>query len=104
MGKMFKFEIYQLPSGNQLSFMPWFWVKDKFSFADYEMVYDANVTVDNQEYLLDSLFSKFNINRPEDFTGHSLSVSDIIKVYGYGENGEDEYYFCDAMGWQKVEV
>lgn len=44
-------------------------------FKKYEKVYDCQ-RLDN--YTFDEVFHEFNINRPEDFHGHSLSISDII--------------------------
>ena len=45
---------------------------------------------------LDSIYRKFNLDRPEDFTGHSLSVSDVIVVQSKeGANA----YFVDSFGF-----
>ena len=30
--------------------------------------------------MLEELYAKFNVSRPDDFTGHSLSVSDIVAL------------------------
>lgn len=76
------FEIYQLKSGDEmhgLRFMPYEFVEksgSKPAFANYEKVYEGNAadlsgTVGSK---LESLFEKFNLDRPEDFKGHSLSV------------------------------
>lgn len=46
--------------------------------------------------VLEELFKIFNINHPEDFRGHSLSVSDIVKL-------GNKYYFCDSYGWKEIE-
>lgn len=40
--------------------------------------------------------SLFDEETPEDFTGHSMSVSDII------ETPEGDLFFCDSMGWKRV--
>ena len=32
---------------------------------------------------LETIYERFNIHRPEDFTGHSLSVSDVVVYYSY---------------------
>lgn len=62
---------------------------------DYNLVYDANLPIvlnhDLGDY--DEIFEMFNINRPEDFKGHSLSVSDIVRL----DNGE--FWYCDSFGW-----
>lgn len=42
---------------------------------------------------------KFNINHPEDFTGRSLSVSDIVAVI---RKSGTRYYYCDIFGWEDI--
>lgn len=45
----------------------------------YEVVYTAPLLpYKDQNTMLEELYSKFNVSRPDDFTGHSLSVSDIV--------------------------
>ena len=48
---------------------------------------------------LDELFDKFNVDRPEDFKGHSLSVSDVIVVND--ERGKTAW-FVDSMGFTQL--
>lgn len=48
---------------------------------------------------LEDLYSKFNVNRPDDFKGHSMSVSDVVVI---NENGQDHAYFCDDIGFREV--
>ena len=43
--------------------------------ADYELVYTAPLT---EKDTLEAIYERFNIQRPADFTGHSLSVSDVV--------------------------
>ena len=43
--------------------------------ADYELVYTAPLTENDT---LEAIYERFNIQRPADFTGHSLSVSDVV--------------------------
>lgn len=63
----------------------------------WELVY---VYETEKEPSLDWLFCLFNDFdgeiRPEDFTGHSMSVSDII------ETPDGKLWFCDSKGWQQV--
>lgn len=74
-------------------FMPYdFAKKHGFSFGDYLIVYDGFITANSKEEALENLYMKFNIDRPEDFKGHSLSVSDIIELDG-------EACYCDPAGW-----
>ena len=47
----------------------------------YNIVYtDALPVFQNIHVFLESIYSRFNIDRPEDFKGHSLSVSDIVAI------------------------
>ena len=43
----------------------------------------------------------FNIQRPEDFTGQSLSVSDIVALK---RNGLISYHYCDWAGYKQLEA
>lgn len=64
--------------------------------AIYSQVY-ANVCDCND---LEDVFRKFNIGeRPTDFTGHSLSVSDIVEILDEENKGA---YFCDSFGFKKI--
>lgn len=45
---------------------------------------------------LDTIFDKFNNNLPSDFTGHSLSVGDIIVI---GDNGKYTASYVDTIGF-----
>ena len=49
--------------------------------------------------VLDGLFEKFNIAHPDDFRGHSMSVSDIVVLQ---ENGAEKAYYVDSLGFQEV--
>ena len=48
---------------------------------------------------LDSLFQTFNISRPGDFCGHSLSVSDVVALK---QDGQVSYHFCDSIGFKEL--
>ena len=48
---------------------------------------------------MERLFIKFNTDRPDDFKGHSLSVSDVIVTK---MNGKDTAYFCDRFGFSEL--
>lgn len=63
----------------------------------YDMIYEKEVHCNS----LEELYQMFNLNRPEDFKGHSLSVSDVVKVSG-NEKIADGFYFCDSIGFKKV--
>ena len=64
--------------------------------ANYELVYTAQLTKD---MTLGGIWEKFNIDRPDDFKGHSLSVSDIVVLH---QNGENTAHYVDSIGFQQV--
>lgn len=66
----------------------------------YEVVYIAPLPAhDDRLAFLEAVFKKFNLNHPEDFKGHSLSVSDIVAIR---ENGTVSCYYCDSTGFQEL--
>jgi hypothetical protein len=48
---------------------------------------------------LDDLYQTFNIDRPEDFGGHSLSVSDIVALR---QNGVVSCHYVDSRGFKEL--
>lgn len=66
----------------------------KIDLSDYEVVYDGYFEDDNVK--LEYIYYVFNMVRPEGFTGHSLSISDIII-----RNGNK--YYVDSMGFKKLD-
>ena len=63
---------------------------------DYRIMYIG--TLDQTE-TLDTLFQKFNIDKPEDFEGHSMSTSDVIIMK---QNGEMKAYYVDSVGFKEL--
>lgn len=64
--------------------------------ANYEKVYDAALTPGMG---LERIFEKFNFDRPEDFKGHSLSVSDVVVFH---QNGRDTAHYTDSIGFVDI--
>ena len=48
---------------------------------------------------LEAIFEKFNLDHPEDFRGHSLSVSDIVLLH---QNGQNTAHFVDSFGYTEI--
>ena len=63
---------------------------------NYELVYEAPLTAKDD---LESIYTRFNVDRPADFTGHSLSVSDIVVLH---QGGKDTAHYCDRAGFSEV--
>ena len=71
---------------------------------NYDNVY-FDVTVDRDDLkmsdiaFLDKLFCIFNTDFPEDYRGHSMSVSDVIVLY---RGGRKTAYYVDSIGFRDV--
>lgn len=63
---------------------------------NYDRVYRGRL---KEGETLDDIYKRFNVDHPEDFRGHSLSVSDIICVKS---NGTTAAYYVDSFGFTKV--
>ena len=96
------FTIYQLKGGPE--------TRD-YRFEAYESLQEAGLAVDRQNYdlvytapldgktTLEDIYRTFNLDRPADFTGHSLSVSDIVVLT---RSGKEEAHYCDSFGFTPV--
>ena len=64
--------------------------------ANYNLIYAAELTPGTS---LEDIYTRFNIDHPKDFKGHSLSVSDIVVLH---QNGEDTAHYVDSFGYKEV--
>lgn len=66
----------------------------------YEVVYVGELTKQGDQIdVLEEMFTKFNIDRPEDFKGHSLSVSDIVALK---VGGVVSCHYVDSIGFAEL--
>lgn len=100
-----KFQIYQLPSGEKYHGVR-FEGLDRLKAEgvqlnkdDYELVYEGLVGEFRGNATLEGIFTQFNTNHPEDFRGHSLSVSDVIVI---SVDDKDTAYYCDSFGFTEM--
>ena len=94
--------IYQLNDTNEASEM-------MFMRLDYMKKNNLSIDIGkyNEIYFcpmkdgesLEDIFTRFNVDRPADFKGHSLSVSDVVSIR---ENGKDTAYFVDCFGFKEI--
>ena len=97
------FSIYQVPAGPQ---------GRDFRYRPYEELQAAGLTVDRKNYelvytapldgkiTLENIYRTFNTDdRPADFRGHSLSVSDVVVI---NRGGKEEAHYCDSIGFTPV--
>ena len=100
------FAIYQLRDNDdtvQLHYMNSEYLEKKglsIQKENYAAVYagDLDRKGDTQDKL-NELYETFNIRRPEDFRGHSLSVSDIVALK---QNGVVSCHYVDAWGFKEL--
>ena len=79
-------------------YLPQLQGSEQVDAAIYGKVYEG--TVINAADLED-VYRKFNLERPEDFYGRSMSVSDIVGIKD-PVTEEVTYYFCDRFGFREV--
>ena len=97
-----RYGIYQISSGQE---------ERGYQFLSLETAKEMGFTVDGKDYqmvyserlrdatTLDNLFERFNIERPNDFTGHSMSVSDVIIM---NRGGRLTAYYVDSFGFTEL--
>ena len=96
------FSIYQLKRGDEtrdLRFEPY----DRLTAtghavdpANYDLIYSAPLAPGTS---LEAIFTRFNIDHPKGFKGHSLSVSDVVVLH---QNGQDTAHYVDSIGYRQT--
>ena len=101
-GRDATFSIYQLKDGDE--------TRD-YRFEPYDRLQAAGLAVDRANYelvytaplvpgtSLDDIFTRFNIDHPKDFKGHSLSVSDVVVLH---QDGQDTAHYVDRGDFKQV--
>ena len=96
------FSIYQIKGGDEtrdLRFEPYDRLQAAGNVVDranYELVYSAPLA---PETSLEDIYTRFNIDHPKDFKGHSLSVSDVVVLH---QDGQDAAHYVDSAGFRQV--
>ena len=96
------FSIYQIKGGDEtrdFRFEPYDRLQAAGNVVDkanYELVYSAELTPGTS---LEDIYTRFNIDHPKDFKGHSLSVSDVVVLH---QNGQDAAHYVDSFGYKEV--
>ena len=96
------FSIYQLKRDDEtvdLHFEPY----DRLTaaghtvdMANYDRIYIADLAPGTS---LEDIYTRFNVDHPKDFKGHSLSVSDVVVLH---QNGQDTAHYVDSIGYKEV--
>lgn len=98
------FEIYQIRRGEETRHIRFESYERlaktglKPDFKNYDKMYEADISMLSGKSTgekLESAFYTFNMERPEDFKGHSLSVSDMVVL-------DDTAYYVDSVGFKPL--
>ena len=97
-----RFGIYQLKDTGEardIHFMGMDYLESKgiaVTKENYDLIYTAPL---EEGTSLEDIYTRFNIDRPTDFRGHSLSVSDVVLLH---QNGENTSHYVDSFGYREV--
>lgn len=97
-----RFDIYQVKHGTSFrnygfENMERLKARDlKVEYQNYDFIYSGEL---DDGMNLEDLYRKFNLDKPEDFKGHSLSVSDVVVIH---KDGETTSHFVDSFGYKEV--
>ena len=99
----YKYEIYQLNDSDEATAMRFIsygynMEKGRIPRKDlYNLVYSGTGRdLDmNNYHILETIYHKFNVNKPMDFRGHSLSTSDVVVLNG-------KPFYCDYIGFKPL--
>lgn len=102
LGSEDRFGIYQLKDTEEarnIHFMGMDYLESKgiaVTRVNYDLLYTAPL---EEGTSLEDIYTRFNIDRPADFRGHSLSVSDVVVLH---QNGENTSHYVDSFGYREV--
>ena len=97
-----RFGIYQLKDSAEtrdIRFMDMDYLEKEgipVSRENYTLVYTGELT---EGMSLEDIYTKFNVDHPADFTGHSLSVSDVVVLH---QDGENTSHYVDSVGYREI--
>lgn len=101
--KNYRYVIYQVRADVPFAFLNWKLANKMadWSFKPYRSVWNGYIEAVNDMDLLGYLFEMFNIDHPEGYRGHSMSISDVVLVQNM-ETNKKKYYYCDSIGWKDI--
>ena len=97
-----RFGIYQLKDSAEtrdIRFMNMDYLEKEgipVSRENYTLVYTGEL---KEGMSLEDIYTKFNVDHPADFTGHSLSVSDVVVLH---QDGENTSHYVDSVGYREI--
>ena len=101
-GNESRFGIYQLKDTEEtrdIHFMNMDYLEKEgipVSRENYTLVYSGEL---KEGMSLEDIYTQFNVDHPADFTGHSLSVSDVVVLH---QDGENTSHYVDSVGYREI--
>lgn len=93
--------IWQLKADSDFSmrFISFDEFKERFGEPNknkFEVVYDGNLSTNN----LDGIYEICNLNHPNGYNGHSLSMSDVVELY---DDNASSFHYVDRFGFKEID-
>lgn len=103
--KMMKIRLFQINSSRDSKLLRFMNFENTKMFAGcseidaqiYDLVFEGEVDC----HSLEDVYMTFNTCIPENFTGRSMSVSDVLQVVA-SKYVEEGFYFCDSVGFEQL--
>lgn len=64
--------------------------------SNYSVVFDGQIESND----LEEIYAKFRSGNNPGFTGHLMSLSDVVELY---DDAGSEFYYCDKVGFRQIE-
>lgn len=100
---MINYKFLQPKSDSGINFISYNFIDyDNIKSNKYNLVYKGNIDIDFKDIneICEYLFEKFNIYRPVDFKGYSMSVADILII---SLDGKVHIMYCNNVGFVELE-
>jgi len=106
------FSIYQVKEGDEYRNFRFVSTKELEAFearidcANYDLVYtaplDEHVDIIAEPYpTLNSIYNAFNLEHPDDYTGRSISMSDVIL---FNHKDDTSSFYVNNVGFTKIDI
>lgn len=103
------YELEQLRSGTgegiRKLYMGYAWVKEHGGVdrGSYYTADSGTVTARSETEACEKLYMKYNTaERPQEYKGRCMSVSDIVILRKGGEEPEESAWYCDSVGFVRL--
>ena len=97
-------QLKRIDETEQFRFMPYWHIQkleEQPTIDHYEVVYNGPIEQSaGAAEQLEELYTKFNIDHPEDFRGHSMSMSDIVALK---VAHEVSFHYVDRIGFVELQ-